>query len=104
MQGNQAGGGDATLKMKNVFKSLAALAGDNDKIFAILDDRDDVWRNDQGELPQNLLKVPPYFFHEQQGVTTRLSSFPKLFFDINKFSDLDLTLLTFKNYLLEIHT
>lgn len=86
--------------MKNVFKSLKALAGDNDRIFVILDDRDDVWMNDSGELPENLLKVPAYFFHDQQGITTRLTSFTKLFFDVNKYADLDITLLTFKHHLL----
>ena len=67
-----AAGGDSTLKLKNVFKSLKALAGDNDRIFVIMDDRDDVWMNEKGELPINLLKVPPYFYHEQAGVTNRL--------------------------------
>jgi len=31
-------GGDSTLRI-NTFKSLKALAGDNDQIFVILDDR-----------------------------------------------------------------
>ena len=35
-------GGDSTLKL-NVFKSLKALAGDDDSLFVILDDRDDPW-------------------------------------------------------------
>lgn len=57
------GGGDATLHM-NVFKSLKALAGDNDHIFLILDDRDDLWRSEEtGQVPDNLLLIPPYFFH-----------------------------------------
>jgi hypothetical protein len=45
-QDMSASGGDATLKLHNVFKSLKALAGDNDKIFVILDDREDVWVNE----------------------------------------------------------
>ena len=58
------GGGNATLKM-NVFKSLKALAGDNDNIFLILDDRDDIWRSEEtGQPPDNLLVIPPYFFHQ----------------------------------------
>ena len=49
----------------NVFKSLKALAGDNDNIFLILDDRDDLWRSEEtGEVPGNLLLVPAFFFHE----------------------------------------
>jgi hypothetical protein len=39
-------GGDATLGM-NIFKSLKALAGDNDRIFVILDDREDLWQDRQ---------------------------------------------------------
>ena len=41
---NAGAGGDATLGM-NIFKSLKALAGDNDRIFVILDDRDDLWQD-----------------------------------------------------------
>ena len=36
-------GGDATLNMKNFTKSLGNLAGGDDSIFAIIDDRFDVW-------------------------------------------------------------
>jgi hypothetical protein len=44
-EGSMGGaGGDATLGM-NIFKSLKALAGDNDRIFVILDDREDLWQN-----------------------------------------------------------
>ena len=56
-------GGDSTLR-KNIFKSLKALAGDNDSIFVILDDRDDPWFNEfTNKIPDNLLKIPPYFYH-----------------------------------------
>jgi hypothetical protein len=41
------GGGDITLKMMNVFKTLKALSGDREDIFVILDDRYDVWLNAQ---------------------------------------------------------
>ena len=64
------GGGDATLR-KNIFKSLKALAGDNEKIFVILDDRDDVWLNEFGQLPPNLLKIPGYFYHNVDSITNR---------------------------------
>jgi len=39
----EAEGGDATLNMKNFTKSLSNLAGGDDSIFAIIDDRFDVW-------------------------------------------------------------
>lgn len=38
-------GGDITLKMMNVFKTLKALSGEREDIFVIIDDRDDVWLN-----------------------------------------------------------
>lgn len=65
-------GGDDTLKMSSIFKSLKALAGDNDRIFIILDDREDVWVNEQGSLPINLLRVPPYFYHNSKDQISRL--------------------------------
>jgi|LauGreDrversion4_2_1035121.scaffolds.fasta_scaffold303109_2 hypothetical protein len=40
-------GGDATLNMKNFLKSLSSLAGDDDTIFAIIDDRSDVWTQEK---------------------------------------------------------
>lgn len=94
-------GGDATLKMYNVFKSLRSLAGDNDRIFVILDDREDVWLQ-AGKLPENLLKVPGYFYHDQPGVTSRLTSFSRLFFDISKYADFDLSLPCFLELLEKI--
>jgi hypothetical protein len=49
---------------KNIFKSLKALAGDDDSIFVILDDREDPWFNEATKtIPDNLLKVPGYFYH-----------------------------------------
>ena len=56
-------GGDSTFSLKNCGKSLKTLAGDNDTIFAVLDDRDDFWQDEEG-IPDNLLKVPAYFYHE----------------------------------------
>ena len=47
-------GGDSTLNMKNFVKSLSSLAGGDDTIFAIIDDRFDVWlqdvKNKSGEV------------------------------------------------------
>lgn len=93
--------------MKNIFKSLKALAGDNDRIFVILDDRDDIWLvknnlddENYGTIPDNLLKIPGYFFHDIPNLTSKFKGFQKLYFDLAKLSDLDLTLLTFKKFLL----
>ena len=36
-------GGDATLMLKNFIKNLSALAGGDDSIFIVIDDRVDVW-------------------------------------------------------------
>ena len=64
-------GGDATLNIKNFSKSLKDLAGGDDSIFAIIDDRSDVWiqdvKNDEGQVINrvqsfNLILIPPYFY------------------------------------------
>lgn len=55
-------GGDSTLKMKNVFKSLKSLTGGNDRIFVVLDDREDPWYEEEGGIPLNVLRIPAYFF------------------------------------------
>jgi hypothetical protein len=44
-------------------KTLNALAGGDDKIYVILDDREDVWLEDDGRPSGNLLKIPPYYYH-----------------------------------------
>jgi hypothetical protein len=64
------------LGIKNVFKSLKALAGNNDRIFVILDDREDLWfiqddttdpisfyQRGINKVPKNLIKIPPFFYH-----------------------------------------
>ena len=97
----------------NMQKSLQALAGDNDRIFIILDDRDDVWANksyksylnddkDYGKIPTNLLKIPPYFYYEKHALA-RLKHFEMLQFNVSRKTDLDLTLLTYKSFLLRVH-
>ncbi len=42
----QGEGGDSTINMKDFTKSLSNLAGGDDSIFAIIDDRYDVWLQD----------------------------------------------------------
>ena len=73
-------GGDSTLNI-NVFKSLKALAGENESIFVILDDREDVWFDEiSGKTPENLLKVPPYFYHNHN--LNFRKDIDRLFFDL----------------------
>lgn len=65
-------GGDSTLNLKNFLKSLGSLAGGDDSIFVIIDDRYDVWmeetKGEHGETHKrvsgNLLLLPPYYYHE----------------------------------------
>lgn len=59
--------------------------------------------NESQELPINLLKVPGYFYFDHEGVTNKLNSFGKLFFNISKQYDFDIALLSFRNNLLKIH-
>lgn len=99
-----AAGGDATLQMKNVFKTLKALAGDNEKIFVILDDRDDVWKDENKMVPINLLKIPDYSFFHHTPHGGGDEHFRKMYFNIANKYDLDLTLLTFQTFLLDVHT
>jgi hypothetical protein len=43
-------------------KTLDDLAGGDDKIFVVIDDRDDVWSQQDGTCIGNLLKIPAYFY------------------------------------------
>lgn len=95
-------GGDSTLQMHNVFKSLKALAGHNDSIFVILDDREDVWVNERHELPLNLLRVPPYFYHEMPHITNRFSFVQKIVIKICQQYDLDISLMCHLDFLYKI--
>ena len=58
------------LKLNYTRKTLDALAGGDDTIFVIIDDRDDVWmtesKNPYGrpKASDNLMKIPAYFFHK----------------------------------------
>ena len=73
-QANSMGGsagGDSTFGM-SIFKSLKALACYNDRIFVILDDREDLWVQSDNTIPRNLLKIPAYFFHSVQNMTSKL--------------------------------
>ena len=43
LEANNSLGGDSTLNIKHFMKSLSSLAGGDDSIFLIIDDRFDVW-------------------------------------------------------------
>jgi len=46
-------------------KTLDDLAGGDDKIFVVIDDREDVWLKDTGAPSENLLKIPPYYYSKE---------------------------------------
>lgn len=54
------------LKMNFMRKTLDALSGADDKIYVILDDREDVWIEETGLPSANLLKIPAYYYHEEK--------------------------------------
>ncbi len=93
------------LKLNYTHKTLDALAGGDDKIFVILDDRDDVWLK-EGYLPsENLLKIPAYFYHDdKQQDLVQKAWFEKMIRDCWKTFDFDLTLLIYLKHLIRIHT
>lgn len=66
------------LKLNFCRKTLDALAGGDDTLFVILDDRCDVWQTEkklpvemlkpQREVSQNLLRIPAYFYYDSPHV------------------------------------
>ena len=107
-------GGDATLNLKNFTKSLSNLAGGDDSIFAIIDDRFDVWlqeiKNTQGQVIDrrpvpNLVQIPPYFYWEKFGGFDLYPDEPykKLILEISREYELDLSLLTHLKFLDRVH-
>lgn len=46
-------------------KTLDDLAGGDDKIFVVIDDRDDVWLKDTGQPLENILKIPAYYYTKE---------------------------------------
>jgi hypothetical protein len=52
-------------KMNYTRKTLDDLAGGDDKIFVVIDDRDDVWLKDTGQPLENLLKIPAYYYTKE---------------------------------------
>jgi hypothetical protein len=107
-------GGDSTLNLKNFTKSLSNLAGGDDSIFAIIDDRFDVWlqeiKNTQGQVIDrrpvpNLVQIPPYFYWEKLGGFDLYPDEPykKLILEIGREYELDLSLLTHLKFLDRVH-
>ena len=84
-------------------KTLDALAGGDDKIYVILDDREDVWLEDDGTPSANLLKIPPYYYHEEKLQAPANWSEQRLRACAVAF-DLDITLLVFLKLLQRIHS
>lgn len=52
-------------KMNYTRKTLDDLAGGDDKIFVVIDDRDDVWLKDTGQPLENILKIPAYYYTKE---------------------------------------
>jgi hypothetical protein len=46
-------------------KTLDSLTGGDDKIYVIVDDREDVWRMPDGSISGNLMKILPYYYHKE---------------------------------------
>lgn len=105
MAASNSAGGDSTFKLKNTYKSLKTLAGNNDSIFAILDDRADFWFDENtGRAPKNLLKLPAYFFHDQVfHHVQQQGGLSMLHFDLSRSFELDPTLLTYSLFLQRVH-
>ena len=106
-------GGDSTLNIKNFTKSLKDLAGGDDSIFAIIDDRSDVWmqevKNNEGVVQQhlqskNLILIPPYFYwnNPRENRDQKVSFIQDLSL-IAKEYDLDLSLIMHLKFLDRVH-
>ena len=105
------------LKLNYTRKTLDALAGGDDTIFVILDDRDDVWLTESkhhrsgDEKPRlqpsdNLLKIPAYYYHEEPNLRpyTQAQWFEKEVRKVGQICDFDITLIIFLSHLKQIHS
>lgn len=52
-------------KMNYTRKTLDDLAGGDDKIFVVIDDRDDVWIKETGQMSENLIKINAYYYQKE---------------------------------------
>ena len=90
--------------MNFIRKSLDALAGGDDKIYVIIDDREDVWSQDNGQVSANLLKIPPYLYYDNQREDlAKLTWFELQLRKCSQAFDLDITLLVYLKHLQKIH-
>lgn len=95
--------------MKSFLKSLSNLAGDDDSIFAIIDDRSDVWlrekRPGKFEVCANLVQIPAYYFWENPLEPERETiGYKKEILRVGREYDLDLSLLLHLRFLDRVHT
>lgn len=51
-------------KMNYSRKTLEDYAGGDDRIFVVIDDREDVWLRPEGDCLENLIKIPAYFYFQ----------------------------------------
>ena len=91
-------------KMNYLKKTLNDLTGGDNKIIIILDDRDDVWRNDNGSPSENLLQIPAYYYwKENHQMYKQQKFFEKMIRECLQNFDLDLTLLIYAKHLEKLH-
>ena len=104
-------GGDSTLNIKNFTKSLKDLAGGDDSIFAIIDDRSDVWqqevKNADGQVIEtiqssNLVMIPGYFYWNQTKEQPK-ASYVQHISHVAKDYDIDLSLILHLKFLDRVH-
>ena len=101
--------------MQFVSKTLSSLAGGDDSIFIILDDRSDVWLVD-GEVTnrdgvkvatqtvsKNLLKIPGYYYHPTKKIEKQ-NFLNQAYREIAAAEDLDIALPFFAEILKKVHT
>ncbi len=90
------------------------LAGGDDSIFAIIDDRSDVWiqdvKNDEGQVinrvqSSNLILIPPFFYwnNGKEAIDLKKASFIQDLALIGKEYDLDLSLIMHLKFLNRVH-
>lgn len=97
--------------MKSFLKTLKSLAGGDDSIFVIIDDRYDVWMEEtknekQGskKISENLLLLPPYFYHESSSdQNPKIETYKKVIWQVSRQYDLDLSLVFHLDILKRIH-
>ncbi|CDW87741.1 tfiif-interacting component of the c-terminal domain phosphatase [Stylonychia lemnae] len=103
-------GGDSTLNIKHFIKSLSSLAGGDESIFIIIDDRSDVWTEVVQDphsnqkfkrVSQNLLLIPGYFYWETS--QNRLKSYFKVIQQTSVQFDFDLSLLLHLKFIEKVH-